>query len=216
MKNIPISGSLLSHYKDIILYGDDIPLPGHDTLEMVRDSPRYITRTPGNAGEAAVVLLIHASEGIPSIIFIQRSDHILHDKHRGQIAFPGGKREKNESLKKCAFREMNEGIGVRLCIDHPTRKLSPLHVSVSNFLIHPFVAFKDNLPTLRPNPEEVAAILDSPLTNLEERYAIHRKDFSVRDKFLKDIPYFKVAGKTLWGATALIFSELLYLLRQRK
>lgn len=213
MKNAPYS-SVLSHFEERMLYSQDLLLPGHRSLDMVADSPSYITPTPSDARQAAVVLMVHASNGDPSILFIQRSDHIIQDKHRGQIAFPGGKLEKNESLKECAFREMEEEIGIQLSKDHPTRKLTPLYVSVSNFLIHPFVAFKDQLPEPRPNPEEVASIIDSPLTLLEDRYAIHRKDFMVRDRILKNVPYFEVAGKTLWGATALIFSEFLYLLKQ--
>ena len=210
--NTKNSTSILQSYKNIILYNDDLALPGHESLPIVQDSPRYITPTQPDARRAAVVLLIHASEGVPSIIFIQRSNHIIQDKHRGQIAFPGGKQEENESLKECAFREMNEEIGVRLTADHPTRKLSPLYVSVSNFIIHPFVAFKEKLPELQPNPDEVALIIDSPLIDLGERYAIRKKDFLIRGKQFKNVPYFQVAGKTLWGATALIFSELLYIL----
>jgi 8-oxo-dGTP pyrophosphatase MutT (NUDIX family) len=212
MKNISYS-TLLQPYKDSILYTDDRDLPGHDALEITRDLQKYIIPAPDNAMQAAVVLMIHASNGVPSILFIQRSDHIIQDKHRGQIAFPGGKVENHESLKECAFREMEEEIGLTLSADHPTRRLSPYYVSVSNFLIHPFVAFKDQLPNLQPNPEEVAAIIDSPLTDLEQRYAIHRKDFFIRGQTWKDVPYFQVADKILWGATAIIFSELLYLLR---
>lgn len=207
------TASILNSYKKRILHNDDLVLPGHRKLPIVQDSPRYITPTPRDARFASVVLMIHASNGIPSILFIQRSNHIIQDKHRGQIAFPGGKQEENETLKECAFREMEEEIGVRLTADHPTRKLSPLYVSVSNFIIHPFVAFKDRLPDLQPNPAEVASIIDSPLINLSERYAIHKKDLIIRGKQFKNVPYFQVAGKTLWGATALIFSELLYLLK---
>lgn len=213
MKNIPPS-SLLQPYEEIILRSKDMELPGHYDLEIVKNLQKYITPPPSNARQAAVVMMIHASNGEPSILFIQRSDHILQDKHRGQIAFPGGKVEGHESLKECAFREMEEEIGLKLPPNHPTRKLSPYYVSVSNFLIHPFVAFKDQLPNLQPNPEEVAAIIDSPLTDLENRYAIHRKDLFIRGQTWKDVPYFQVAGKTLWGATAIIFSEFLHLLKQ--
>lgn len=213
MKNVPPS-SLLQPYEDLILHPDVMDLPGHYDLEIVKNLQKHITPAPGNARQAAVVLMIHASNGVPSILFIQRSDHIIHDKHRGQIAFPGGKVEDHESLKECAFRELEEEIGLTLSADHPTRRLSPYYVSVSNFLIHPFVAFKDQLPNLKPNPEEVAAIIDSPLTDLEKRYVIHRKDFIIRGQTWKDVPYFQVAGKTLWGATAIIFSEFLHLLKQ--
>lgn len=201
-------------FQDLILNRKDIVLPGHHRLELLMNNPHYLVPAPPDARQAAVVLMVHASNGIPSILFIQRSDHINDDKHRGQIAFPGGKREENESLKECALREMQEEIGINLPIDHPTQKLSPLYVSVSNFLIHPFVAFQETLPTLQPNPEEVAAVIDSPLTDLKNRYEIHRKDMSIRGALIKNIPYYEVGGQTLWGASALIFAEFLYLLDQ--
>ncbi|MBY5958721.1 CoA pyrophosphatase [Membranicola marinus] len=215
MNNNRTYTSVFHQYEDEILHNPTLDLPGHESLDMLVDSPRYLTPTPPDARHAAVVLLVHASQGVPSILFIQRSNHIVQDKHRGQIAFPGGKREVNETLKACAFREMDEEIGVRLPISHPTRQLTPLYVSVSNFLVYPFVAFKKKLPELRPNPEEVASIIDSPLIHLNSRYAIQRKDFIIRGQLIKDVPYFDVAGKTLWGATALIFSELLHLLEAK-
>lgn len=205
--------SAIEQYRELILQDAKVELPGHDGLDMLIRKPGYLVPTPENARQAAVVLLIHTSQGYPSILFIQRSDHDHQDKHRGQIAFPGGKLEYGESLKECAFREMGEEIGFCLPIDHPTGKLTPLYVSVSNFLIHPFVVFQDTLPDLRPNPEEVAAVIDSPLTDLNNRYAIRRKDIHVRNMTLPDVPYYDLQGKTLWGATALIFSEFLQLIR---
>lgn len=204
--------SAIERYRDLILQEAEITLPGHQGLDMMIRKPRYLVPTPADARQAAVVLCIHTSQGFPSILFIQRSEHDHQDKHRGQIAFPGGKLEYGESLKECAFREMDEEIGLSLTTDHPAGKLTPLYVSVSNFLIHPFVVFQDSLPDLRPNPAEVADVIDSPLTDLANRYAIRRKDIHVGDMTLPDVPYYDLQGKTLWGATALIFAEFLQLI----
>lgn len=206
----------LSGYQRLILNGDDIPLPGHLELDLVKDTPTYLSPTPKNARHAAVVLMIHATAGHPSLLFIERTSHFGHEKHRGQIAFPGGKLEPNESLKECAFREMDEEIGIRLSPDHPVKALTPLYVSVSNFLIHPFVAIQDTIPAPTPNPEEVSAIIDSPLTEIRDRYSIHRKNIHVRDRVLKNVPHYTVGGRTLWGATALIFAEFLQLVEQNR
>lgn len=205
--------SPLSGFQHLILNGDDIPLPGHEKLELLRDTPTYISPTTQNARKAAVVLLIHATEGHPSILFIERTSHIGHHRHRGQIAFPGGKLEANESLKECALREMDEEIGIRLAPDHPVKALTPLYVSVSNYLIHPFIAIQETIPVPTPNPMEVAAVIDSPLTEIQDRYAIHRKDIQVRDRVWKNVPHYRLGEHTLWGATALIFAEFLALFK---
>jgi len=82
------------------------------------------------------------------------------------------------------------------------------------FIIYPFVVFQEKLPAFDLNPAEVKSIIDSPLTQLRERYAIHKKDISVREQILKNVSYFPLDNKVLWGASALIFSEFLYLVRQ--
>lgn len=206
----------VGRFRDLIRKGKDVVLPGHEGLELLTDNPHYLVPSPPDARQAAVVLMVHASNGYPSLLFIQRADHIHEDKHKGQIAFPGGKQEENESLKECALREMEEEIGISLPPDHLTQKLTPLYVAVSNYLVHPFVAFQETIPGLRPNPEEVSAIIDSPLTELKNRYGIRRKDMRVRDMILKKIPYYEVGGQTLWGASALIFAEFLCLLDQHQ
>lgn len=192
-----------------VLNGRDLLLPGHKDLEVVRQMENYLTPTPDDAQKAAVVLLVHATHGYPSIIFIQRTNHLPQDKHRGQIAFPGGKLEDDESLKQCAFREMHEEIGIWLPPSHPVTRLTPLYISVSNFLVQPYIAIQEHIPTPTPNPAEVAAVIDSPLTDHQNRYKIKRKDIRVRDIVLNDVPYYDIDGHTLWGATALIFAEFL-------
>lgn len=215
MRNPPKSSpENLAAFEKIIVNDPDLPLPGHTDLELIRNVPNYLVPAPESARMASVVLMIHATRGYPSILFIQRTSHIPEDKHGGQIAFPGGKQEENESLKECAFREMHEEVGIWLPHDHPVKMLTPLYVSVSNFLIHPFVAVRESIPPPEPNPEEVSVVIDSPLTEIHTRYTIRRKDIRVRERLLKNMPYYDIDGHTLWGASALIFAEFLALFQE--
>ena len=205
---------ILSDLKDYFMDLKKEDLPGHWEME-IGDGIRHHQRpaTP-DAIPAAVTLLVHSTSGVPSIIFIERAHHIGPIEHRGQIAFPGGKRESNETLKECAFLETKEEIGISISMEEPIQPLTPLYVPVSNFIIYPFVVFQEKLPAFDLNPAEVKSIIDSPLTQLRERYAIHKKDISVREQILKNVSYFPLDNKVLWGASALIFSEFLYLVRQ--
>lgn len=206
----------LSDLKDYFLQLRQEDLPGHLQLEIgdgIRHHQRPATE---DAIPAAVTLLIHSTYGSPSIVFIERAHHFGPIQHRGQIAFPGGRKEKDETLKECAFRETEEEIGIILSKDEPIRPLTPLYVPVSNFLIYPFVVFQEKLPAFDLNPDEVKSIIDSPLTQLQDRYVIRKKDIQVREQLLKNVSYFPLDDKILWGASALIFSEFLYLLRRFK
>lgn len=203
----------LSDLKDYFLQLKKEDLPGHLQLEIGDGIRHYQRPATADAVPAAVTLLIHSTYGTPSIVFIERAHHIGPIQHRGQIAFPGGKKEKDETLKECAFRETEEEIGITLSMEEPIRPLTPLYVPVSNFLIYPFVVFQEKLPAFDLNPAEVKSIIDSPLTQLQNRYVIRKKDIHVREQVLKNVSYFPLDDKILWGASALIFSEFLYLLR---
>lgn len=189
-------------------------LPGHFLPGMDQLTEARLQVPPENAVQAAVTLLVHNSEGIPSILFIERSHRFGPVAHRGQIAFPGGKKENDETLKYCAFRETEEEIGVSFPPDHPAKPLTPLYIPVSNFLIQPFVTFRESLPQFSPNPAEVVRIIDSPLIDLEARYPVLHRDITVQERTLHNVPYFPLQGKILWGASALIFSEFLQIIRE--
>ncbi len=90
-------------------------------------------------------------------------------------------------------------------------QLSPLHIPVSRFVLHPVVAVADRRPDLRPQAGEVERILESPLEHLVDRrsYAVEGREFRGT---LYRVPFVKVQGAKVWGATAMILSELLTLL----
>lgn len=133
--------------------------------------------------------------------------------HSGQIALPGGKHEAQDgSLEQTALRECYEEIGVS-----PSGiigKLSPLAISVSGFLVHPFVGFYDGTsPALRQQEREVKSIIELPLEGLMNDALVKEGEVRVSDSFRMKTPYFAVEGNMVWGATAMILSELKTVLR---
>ena len=83
-------------------------------------------------------------------------------------------------------------------------------IAVSGFLVHPFVGFLDEKPDWRPQPAEVKTILEVPVFDLKKEGARQVKDLSVAPGvFYRDIPFFDIEGRTVWGATAMILSEFL-------
>lgn len=163
---------------------------------------------------AAVMALIHEDEsGKSNIIIIERARHNDNDKHAGQLSFPGGKYEDEDGdMLVCALREVEEEIG--LSADHieVLGPLSRLYVFASNFLVYPFVGYVKGVPKFYKQDSEVHSIISVPMEVLLADHNKLTKDIDVRGSKLQDVPYYQIGDQALWGATAMIMSELEHLL----
>jgi len=89
--------------------------------------------------------------------------------------------------------------------------LTPLYVPPSHNLVYPFVAHLPYRPAFRPDPTEVAELLEVPLPTLMDP-GIRRAERWERDGVEMVIPYYAVGPYRVWGATAIILAEFLALL----
>ena len=89
-------------------------------------------------------------------------------------------------------------------------ELSSLYIPVSNFQVFPYVGFIDFTHEFQGQQSEVAAILETPFSTFLEGENRRKKDLEVLggQLTLKDVPYFQVQEKVIWGATAMMMSEL--------
>lgn len=191
-----------------------LPLPGRTAhWRMGSSFARNLQRASSadNALLASVLVLFYPVDNEPHIVLIKRESGVGADKHRGQVAFPGGKLEPSDAdLSMAALRESHEEIGVS---PHEVRllgALTPLYIPVSNFLVHPFVGVAEQRPNFFPDPSEVAYIIETPLAALQDKRNRKMKEMTLGNGFvLPDVPYFDIQNETVWGATAMILSELL-------
>jgi len=162
-----------------------------------RDNPR----------EAAVMLLLVKGEKTLDVLFIKRPDHPK-DPHSGQIGFPGGRREEEDtSFEGCALRETYEEIGIPASSIQVLGALSKLYVFASNNLVYPYVGYLDHMPNLTLQEAEVEQVIVAPMTYFDSPDVIKHKDIHIKGHILKQVPYYHLKGQTLWGATAMIFTE---------
>lgn len=128
--------------------------------------------------------------------------------HSGQISFPGGKYEKeDQDLVNTAMRECYEEIGVKE-IDL-LGSLTHLYIPVSNFLVQPYVGIiQHKTPVFRPQEREVKKILNLELGYLLNDNNVLNGEIAVNERMKIKSPYFEVETKKIWGATAMILSEL--------
>jgi 8-oxo-dGTP pyrophosphatase MutT (NUDIX family) len=127
--------------------------------------------------------------------------------HAGQIGFPGGKKEKTDiDLVSTAVREASEEIGVQPSLIRILGALSPLYVSVSGFMIYPFVAWSPVRPPFVINHHEVEKLILFPLLKNYKNQKIITATVETQIGWL-EVPAYESEGEIIWGATAMILAE---------
>ena len=162
--------------------------------------------------KAAVLIHLYPGENdFLHFILIQRNSYV--GVHSGQISFPGGKLEAlDANLWDTALRESSEEVGLNGIEIHKLRSLTDVFIPPSNFLVSPFVSYGYEKPEFIPEKKEVDLILEIPLTNLLDHQQVWYKKLTTNyiDEF--EAPCYVFNKKVVWGATAMILSELRILL----
>jgi len=196
------------------------PLPG---IEAHKIMAPYRTADPNQISEsellnykkAAVMLLLFPIQETCHFALIQRPDY--EGVHGGQVSFPGGKLEAKETFLDAALREMEEEIGVQSSSVEVLGKLSNVFIPPSKMYVTPFVAHCLSTPTFITDSYEVSELLTIPLEHLfdETRVKTTRQTVGrgTENAMIMEIPYFDLHNKKVWGATAVILSEMKELLK---
>ncbi len=187
------------------------PLPGKNAQHLMAPGVRrfdYVV--PENARVASVLVLFEKRKEGLSLVLIERAAKNPEDIHSGQISFPGGKMESGDtSLTYTALRETEEEIGIEKSKVSVIGALSQLYIPVSNFLVHPFVGYVDGTQNYIKQSSEVAEILPIPFEYFFKAVNKREKDIKVSNNIiLKNVPYYDIHERVIWGATAMIISEL--------
>ena len=160
-----------------------------------------------NARPSAVMMLFYPKEGSATLALIKRNTYP--GVHSAQISFPGGKAEKEDSsLAETALRETFEEIGVRHDEIHIVMPFSEIYIPPSNFLVYPFLGVAAATPLFVTDPAEVAELVEMPLEILLDDAMIIETDMHTSYSQLTRVPGFRVGDHFVWGATAMIMSEL--------
>jgi len=188
-------------------------LPGADARACMAPGYRLEPDFFNAAGpwrEAAVLVLLYEHDGVVRFPLMLRPSG--GGVHASQVSLPGGSREAGESLQDCALRETAEELGVDAGLVRVVRALTLLEVPPSRFTVHPFVGVVSARPVFRPAPEEVAALFEPSLDDLLAAGS-HEEDQAEFGGSFWSVPFYRLAGQRVWGATAMILAELEALLR---
>jgi hypothetical protein len=80
-------------------------------------------------------------------------------------------------------------------------------------MVYPYVAYSPTRPIFVKDESEVQQILEFPLKHLQDKNNQKSKDLTIRNFVLEEVPYYDIKGHVLWGATAMMTSELNYLIK---
>lgn len=184
------------------------PLPGAPAQEKMR--PKSFPEPPaGPWKEAAVLVLLYPSRADLAFPLLLRSRGLAH--HGGQVGLPGGSRLVGERLADTALRETEEEIGVNSGEIELLGALSPLRINRSGFELWPFVGWVAERPPFSLQAGEVAGLVEAELTALLDPRSVIEAEIEADDAS-RTVPAYRISGLTVWGATAMVLSELAALL----
>ncbi len=188
-----------------------MPLPGLAAQERMMG--RVVTMpltVPENARPSAVLCLLYPVDDELHVLLMKRRE----DKtvHSGQVSFPGGSYDETDAdLRATALREAQEEVGIMSSDVEILGQLTSLYIPVSNFNVYPFVGYAKQRLEYNVSHNEVAYTLEVPLKDL-----LHADRKTVTEVISPKFPdvkrkvnaYVLNDGTIIWGATAMMISEL--------
>ena len=187
------------------------PLPGRNAQErMMGRVINMPEKIPDDARPSAVLcLLFPVGQELHVLLMKRREDKTAHS---GQVSFPGGSFDVTDAdLRATALREANEEVGILSGDVDLLGALTPLYIPVSNFNVYPFVGYSPNRPVYNLSHDEVAYTLEVPLSALlhADRKTVTNVVSPARPDLIRNVNAYKLEdGTIIWGATAMIISEL--------
>lgn len=161
---------------------------------------------------SAILALIYPKNNDIKILLTLRQSY--NGTHSNQVSFPGGRfEEKDFNFEYTALRETEEEVGIDKNEINIIGKLSQLYIPASNFLVHPFIGFHngENLQ-FKLDPIEVQKVIEFDLKSLKSQEIKKFGRFKTGMGFELEAPYYDIEGEKVWGATAMMLSEIEHLL----
>lgn len=168
-------------------------------------------RKPHKAGVMAV--FYPGESNLTHLVLILRKTY--RGVHSNQIGFPGGRQEPTDrDLMHTALRETEEEVGIPQSDIEVIKELTRLYIPPSNFWVHPFMGILQKTPQMVPQESEVERILEVSLKNFMDGKNLVRQNLSTSYAKNIEVPAFLLNEQIVWGATAMMLSEIKVLLEK--
>lgn len=196
----------------------NIPLPAEPSQNKMLPPSRMKSRDTykeamKQAKQSAVLALFYPSVNHQTkFALIQRKAY--NGVHSAQISFPGGKVEENDlDLEYTAKRETHEEIGIAPEHVIIVKELTKIYIPPSNFAVQPFIGLLNETPNFILQETEVEELLEVSLKDFINEDNVITKTVSTSYNREVDVPAYLFNGHIVWGATAMMLSEVKDLLK---
>ncbi len=199
-----------NHFVEVLEQRLKQPLPGEQAqmkmASRVRLDDLKLDYDISNAIPSGVLILFYPSSMEVKTVLILRQTY--DGVHSGQVSFPGGRREENDkTIVETAIRESEEEVNIDPDKVNVIGALSDMYIPPSNFLVTPVVGYTTSKPDFKPEESEVERIIETNLDFLFDKTLQKETLLNIRG-YQINAPYFDIQSHIVWGATAMILSEL--------
>jgi 8-oxo-dGTP pyrophosphatase MutT (NUDIX family) len=166
------------------------------------------TEAAQQARPSVVLVTLHPGTDGVEVVLTKRASHLKN--HKGEISFPGGRVEPDESIREAALREAAEEVAMPsrdVCV---VGELDHILTVVSSSYIVPIVGTLGYRPQLTASENEVERVLHVPLADLT-RVDTFREEHCVTPYGKMNVYMYHLDDETIWGATARVLTQIIRL-----
>ena len=168
-------------------------------------------RNPNRAGVMAV--FYPGLDRLTNLVLILRKTY--RGVHSNQIGFPGGRVEASDrDIMHTALRETEEEVGIPQNDIQVIKELTKLYIPPSNFWVHPFIGMLDKTPKMIAQESEVEQIIEVSLDHFLDEKNLVKQNLSTTYAEDIEVPAFLLNNQIVWGATAMMLSEIKVILEK--
>ena len=194
-----------------------LPLPGRSIQYRMaptgRDSRLSGFPADEKPRQSSVMILLFHNNGEWKFPLILRPEYS--GVHSGQMALPGGRGESFDRDRiETAVRETREEIGIDPANIEIIGRLTELEIKASNNNVLPVIGYYSGTPVFSPDPGEVQSIHVVSLEEILNERSVKQTMLTINERYNIETPYYDVEGNIVWGATAMILSEFLYIVKR--
>jgi 8-oxo-dGTP pyrophosphatase MutT (NUDIX family) len=191
-------------------------LPGKSShLKLAPFAARLDYQIPEDVYQAAVLILLYYNDDKLCFPLITRQSHHPEDKHRGQIALPGGRKDlEDEDTHITSLRECSEEIGVVREQIELLGALSPLYIPVSYHHVFPYVGYYHGELNFNLQESEIHSIHEINVDDLLQNENRLSQELKTTEGPIRQVPTIQIGELTIWGATAMILEEFSDVMRK--
>lgn len=181
---------------------------------ILRSRERFTASDEPDLVRAAILFLLFRKEGEVWVLFTKRTESV--GTHKGEISFPGGRHDPEDgNLESTSLREAYEELGI---LEKDVDILGTLDdiVTITDFIITPFVASIPYPYEFKVNEGEIERLIEIPLRMFleKERHRVDGNYFNRGSPY--EVHYFDVGSEVVWGATAKIVKNFIDLVWEGK